>query len=55
LAKLIRFGQIWFDLGESVGENQNLASPATFDLLQLWTVVICKLVRIFKLYLVGRR
>jgi len=40
-AKLIRFEQIWFDLGEiwakviRFGQNQNLASPKTFYLLRL--------------------
>jgi len=36
-AKLVRFGQIWLDLGEiwakviRFGQNQNLASTKTFD------------------------
>jgi len=54
--KLIRLGQIWLDLGEicanlnkiwekvrRFGQNQDLASPKTFDLLRLCTKVIYKL------------
>jgi len=46
---LIRFGQTWLALGKIwakvikiwenliiFGQNQNLASPKTFDLLKLW-------------------
>jgi len=36
--KLIRFGQNWLDLGKIKGkfwQNQNIASPKTFDLLRL--------------------
>jgi len=51
-AKLIRFGQIWLDLGEiwakvikicanliRFGQNQNLASSKTFNLLRPYLTV----------------
>jgi len=42
---LYSFGQIWLDLGEITakvifGQNQNLASPNTFDLLRLWWLLM---------------